>query len=113
MKKQILIILTIILTVSVGYSSLCYQETANRSHLNDGNCELNYSGNYFINGSFYFTSNFNDANITTGTAANYSSKGYHYIYFNYSKPLNALSTSLVQVTLHGDSSIPAYQTENI
>jgi hypothetical protein len=113
MKKQILFILTVILSVSVGYSTLCYQETANQPHLNDGICELNFSGGYFINGSFYFTGNFNDANITTGTAPNYSSKGYHYIYFNYSKPLNALPTSLVQVTLHKEGSVPTYQTENI
>ena len=52
--------------------SLCYQETANESNINDGNCTLNYSGSYSIEGS---------------------NKYFAYLSINYTKPTNSQSAS--------------------
>lgn len=49
-----------------GNISFCYQEKANESQVSDGNCSLNYTGNYLI--------------------TNISGDGY--LYINYSKPFN-------------------------
>jgi DNA-directed RNA polymerase specialized sigma24 family protein len=76
---------------------MCHQETANESHIDDGNCGLDYSGDYACEGTWsdarpcnlsydgsYFGSSFGES----------AGETYVSLYTNYSKPSGALSTSL-------------------
>jgi hypothetical protein len=69
-------------------SSLCYQENANASTVGDGNCGLNYSGNYSSSGTWTDIENAYDKNWNTYAS---STLGYAYIYINYTKPINSNS----------------------
>jgi len=66
----------------IGFSEAavvdCYQETANVSHVSDGSCNLDYTGGYSIYRQF--------------------------LYINYTKPVNATSSSLWKVK-HGNYNI--------
>ncbi len=79
-------------TATANYPTyLCYQETANQSSVGDGNCGLNYGGSYGSSGTWY--------NLNNTYDGNWSSLGFgsacdsNFLYINYSKPDNALSSS--------------------
>ena len=85
-------------------SGFCYQESANESNQTgiDGDCSLNYTGKYswtnLTGGCWLTPENTNDGNwSTSGAGAFTPCEGPHFFYINYTKPLNALSSSLWQV----------------
>lgn len=88
-----LIIILLIFTRGLN-ASFCYQESANQTNQTgvDGNCGLNYSGKYSFTGSWASPENLIDGN--------WSSIGWGFpgvFYVNYTKPNNALNTSLLQI----------------
>ncbi len=74
---------------------LCYQETANKSNVNDGSCALNYSGNYSCNsiwaGGSESCTNLYDEDWDT---LSFADVNIDWIEINYTKPANALNSSL-------------------
>lgn len=76
------------------HTSICYQESANTSNQggSDGNCNLNYNGNYTISGSG------GDGNYSRLIDGSWSTAYYRgTIYVNYTKPNNGLNGALWRV----------------
>ncbi len=68
----------------------CYQETTNNSESGDGYCDLSYSGKYYFSGVWY-----DSVKTFDGNWSNFgSSLVGGYMYVNYTKPYNALNTSI-------------------
>jgi hypothetical protein len=94
----------------ISGSQLCYQETANASSINDGNCSLNYTGSYGWDGAWVndkytnifnaFDGNWNnDAQVILSVGAPNLSANHGEYYVNYSKPSNAESSSKLKIRL--------------
>ena len=104
------ILLSLFLISSVNALS-CYQESANVSNQvgTDGNCGLNYTGNYYMTGTN--TGGAWDGNWNTTDGNN----GYYSFYINYSKPLNIYSAygaiwQVKRITNGGLSSVTSNNT---
>jgi len=95
-----------------GELGFCFQESANTTNQTnlDGNCGLNYSGNYIIEGTNFGTginaSAFFDGNYSTAIGT----LDYANFYINYSIPSGALNGSLWQVK---DTSLQTYTNLSI
>ena len=105
MMKLIIPILIMLMIVAIvkGETEWCYQETANDSSVtsttptaSDGDCGV-YNGNYDRTGTWtdYKNTYDGDWGALFGISANLGEISY--LYINYTKPSNALSTSLWQV----------------
>jgi hypothetical protein len=76
---------------------VCYQESANTSNQTgiDGNCNLNYTGNYYFDVYGVWggpVSNFVDGNWSSLFNIDPDGSSYSYLYFNYTKPPQAISS---------------------
>lgn len=92
LKKIMLLSMVIMITVlcsNMAKGDLCYQETANQSHASDGSCSLDYSGYYLLSGTWT-----NPGNLYDGNWSSYGSSSNGELYINYTKPPNALNSSL-------------------
>ena len=85
------------------FFSLCFQESANTTNQTglDGNCSLDYSGSYGSIGNWLASKP-----VSQIYDGNYSSSGlvvlteYAEVYINYTKPVNALPSSLWRVKIN-------------
>ena len=73
----------------------CYQETTNQSTAGDGNCGLSYTGSYSYSGIWITTGYTNDGNWTSRDLLDI---GVSLFTANYTKPIGALITSVLQFT---------------
>lgn len=80
---------------TIGTSYLCSQESANSSNVNDGTCNLQFTGlyksgaNIITNESYLYDSNWNTFGFGTNTGA--------YLFINYTFPSNDVNTAIWQV----------------
>lgn len=96
--KIYFIIFSLLLCTSLvnAYITNCSQENANSSSTGDGNCGLNYTGNYTISGSWTSPDMAYDKNWSSSTQC---ASLPCYITINYTRPSNVTNNATVWTTL--------------
>ena len=91
--KSYLWLLVMLILASFVSAEYCYQETANASHVTDGDCLLNYSGAYvdLIPNASYPTEHLLAIDGNWSTAFTITPLTNKTIRMNYTKPVNAVS----------------------
>lgn len=111
-------IFIVVLTVfcsGIVKASWCYQETTNVSHASDGDCSLDYSGNYTVENPATWSNPSNAYDGDWGTST-FTDEIYSYVYVNYTKPSGALNSSLWKIKstyYDGSSTITIFQNYSL